>query len=63
MLLDFEESSAITFSIRVDTETNHHTQNYDVVLGLDAIIELGIAIDSKNKTIIWEDVPILTKHV
>ena len=52
MLPEFTEISTITFPIHVDTSTNHFSQPYDVVLGLDVIIELVIAIDGKNKTII-----------
>ena len=61
MLPEFVESAVATFTIHVDASANHCTQPHSIVLGLDAIIELGIAIDSK-KTIIWEDSSIPTKH-
>ena len=63
MLPEFAESSVATFTIHVDASANHCIQPHDVVLGLDAIIEPGIAIDGKNKIVIWEDTSILTKYV
>ena len=51
MLPQFTESSVITFPIHVYDSNYSGHQPYDVILGIDAIIELGITIDGKNKTI------------
>ena len=51
MLPEFTEMSTTSFPIHVDAKTNHHSQPCDVVSGLDAMIELGITVDWKNKTI------------
>ena len=63
MMPEFTESSVVAFPIHVNANVKHNTQTCDIVLGLDAIIELGMMIDGKNKTITWEDTSIPLKHV
>ena len=63
MLPQFTESSVITFPIHVYDSNYSGHQPYDVILGIDAIIELGITIDGKNKTITWENTSIPIKHI
>ena len=55
MLPEFTESSIVVFPIHVDMSASHCNQPHDIMLGLDAIVELGVIIDGKNKTITWED--------
>ena len=59
---EFTESSVISFPIYFGAGINHHSYPSNSDLGLDAIIELGIAIYSKKKTTIWEDSSVLIKH-
>ena len=51
----------ITFPIYADA--NHCSKLYDVILVLDATVELVITIDDKNKSIIWEYMSIPIKHI
>ena len=58
MLLQFNENIAITSPIYANINRLSKYHKYDVILGLDAIIELGITIDGLHKTIIWENIAI-----
>jgi len=61
-LPQFTENSVISFPMHVDL---HHDCDspYQFILGLDAILELGITIDGINKSIIWEGTSIPIKQI
>jgi len=63
MLPQFNENSVITLPIHMNTNVPSKYHKYDVILGLDAIIELGIIIDGFHKTIIWENMTIPIKQI
>ena len=53
-LLEFTEDLIITLPVHIDTTPLATYHQYDVILGLDAITELGIIIDGLHKTIHWD---------
>ena len=62
MLPRFSKISTITFPMHRNANTHYYHQPCDIILGIDAIAELGIIIYGQNKSIKWEDntIPIRT---
>ena len=58
-LIDFSfpeltKNKTVTWICHVDDKTNPKTANYDMIIGLDLMMHIGIVVDTNEKVIKWE---------
>ena len=68
-LIDFKfpelsTHKTVTWICHVDEKTSTQTASYDMIIGMDLMIELGITVDTASKTIRWNgaETPLKQKH-
>ena len=69
-LVDFKfpelnTAKTVTYSCHVDETTKTSTANYDMIIGMDLMTEIGIVVDTSDRTIKWEgnEIPLKLKDV
>ena len=61
-LPELDKSKTITWICHVDDKTPAAKAAYDIIIGMDLMTEIGIVVNTANKTIDWEGQSIPLKH-
>ena len=60
-LNEFSTSKEVTWKFHVDeTQMSNKSLDYDMIMGLDLMTELGIIINCRDKVVEWEEAKIAT---
>ena len=51
---EFSENKTVTWICHVDDTTARDKSKYDMIIGMDCMTELGIYVNTDNKTICWD---------
>ena len=64
-LPEFNNNKIVTWSCHVDDKTDPKSAQYDMILGMDLMIAIGLTVDCENKCIKWEgiDIPLKEKEL
>ncbi len=62
---EFSNSKTVTYVVHVDERTPRSTATYDMIIGMDLITELGINIQTSDKSVEWEgiSIPLKERHL
>ena len=53
-LPEFDPKKKVTYIVHVDERTDAKTSQFDMIIGMDLLTELGIDIKTSTKEVIWE---------
>ncbi len=59
---EFSNSKTVTYVVHVDERTPRSTATYDMIIGMDLITDLGINIQTSQKSVEWEGITIPLKE-
>ena len=59
---EFSTHKEITWTVHIDSHTKPEEAQYDMIMGIDLMKELGIDISFSNQVIRWEDATIPMKQ-
>ena len=69
-LVDFKRpelhhDKTVTWACHVDDKTSPNNAQYDMIIGMDLMINIGLTVDCENKCIKWEgeDIPLKEKEL
>ena len=58
---ELDNNTTITWTCHVDDHNKSDTTQYDMILGMDCMVELGIYINTADKVVQWNDIAIPLK--
>jgi hypothetical protein len=66
-LLDFKfpelsTTREVSWVCHVDDRTESKTALYDMIIGMDLMCDIGIYVNTKDKTVVWEDIAVPLKE-
>ena len=62
---EFDNDKVVTWACNVDDKTPQENAQYDMIIGMDLMTEIGIVIDCEDKVIKWEgqEIPMKENHL
>ena len=52
---ELDNNKTVTWICHVDDATNPENTLYDMIIGMDSMVELGIHIDTETKRVCWKE--------
>ena len=61
-LPEFDTNKVITWPCHVDDKTIKENAQFDMIIGMDLMVDIGLVVDCENKLIKWEEMTIPVKQ-